>query len=159
MEILAVKHLPFHAIPQSVQRIEDGRKRPAAVMAKQAGYVFKQQIRRLPGFSHSGKLKEQRSSGVCESMPASSNAETLARKSATEKFEIRHTAGVCFSDVVTGPLSPRVKQRAVAAPGVFVELTVPHAGEAPGTAQALTEPADAGEHVNKPYGFSHHAPF
>ena len=84
---------------------------------------------------------------------------TLARKSATEKFEIRHAAGVCFSDVVTEPLSPRVKQRAVAAPGVFVKLTVPHTGETSGTAQALPEPADAGEHVNKPYDFSHHAPF
>ena len=40
-------------------------------------YIFKQQILRLPGFSHSGKLKEQRSSWVCEAMPASSNAESL----------------------------------------------------------------------------------
>ena len=44
-EIFAVQHLPFHTIPQSIQRMEDGRKRPASVMVKQAGYVFKQQIR------------------------------------------------------------------------------------------------------------------
>ena len=40
-ESFAVEHLPFHAIPQSVQRMEDRRKRPSAVMRKQAGYVFK----------------------------------------------------------------------------------------------------------------------
>lgn len=39
-EIFAVEHLPFHAIPQSVQRMEDRRKRPSAVMRKQAGYVM-----------------------------------------------------------------------------------------------------------------------
>ena len=39
-EIFAVKHLPFHTIPQSIQRMEDGRKRPASVMVKQAGYVM-----------------------------------------------------------------------------------------------------------------------
>ena len=57
-KILAVKHLPFDMIPQSLQRIEDRRKRPAAVMVKQAGNIFKQQIARLPGFSQSGKFKE-----------------------------------------------------------------------------------------------------
>src|SRR5699024_5923180 len=53
-KIFAVEHLPFHAIPQSVQRIEDRRKRPSAVMRKQAGYVLKEQIARLPGLSQAG---------------------------------------------------------------------------------------------------------
>ena len=57
-KILAVKHLPFDMIPQSLQRIEDRRKCSAAVMVKQAGNIFKQQIARLPGFSQPGKFKE-----------------------------------------------------------------------------------------------------
>ena len=73
MEIFAVKHLPFHKIPQSVQRMEDGRKRPAPVMVKQAGYIFKEQIRRSFGRSHTGNFKEQRTSGVCEPTSVSSN--------------------------------------------------------------------------------------
>ena len=36
-EIPAVKHLPLHTIPQSVQRMEDCRKRPPFVMGKQPG--------------------------------------------------------------------------------------------------------------------------
>ena len=39
--------------------MEDRRKRPAAVMVKQAGYVLKQQICRLSRFSQPGKLKEK----------------------------------------------------------------------------------------------------
>ena len=116
-------------------------------MVKQAGYVFKQQILRLPGFSHSGKLKEQRSSGVCESMPASGNAETLARKSATEKLEIRHAAGVCFSDIVTEPLSPRVKQRAVAALRMLVLFAMTYTFKSPGTAQPLPKTTDPCKHI------------
>ena len=65
-EIFAVKHLPFHTIPQSVQRMEDGRKCPALVMAEQAGYVLQQEIRRVPGFNQPGNFKEQGASWVCE---------------------------------------------------------------------------------------------
>ena len=83
---------------------------------------------------------------------------TLARKSATEKLEIRHASRVCFSDVVTEPLSPRVKQRAVAALRMLVLFAMACTFKSPGTAQPLPEPADAGEHINKSYGFSHHAP-
>ncbi len=73
MEILAVKHLPFHTIPHSVQRMEDGRKRPPFVMVKQPGNIFKEQIPRLPGFSQPGKFKEQGPSRVCKSSALSSN--------------------------------------------------------------------------------------
>ena len=71
-EIFAVKHLPFHTIPQSVQRMEDGRKCPALVMAEQAGYVLQQEIRRVPGCNQPGNFKEQSASGVCEASPLSS---------------------------------------------------------------------------------------
>ena len=73
MEILAVKHLPFQTIPQSVQRMEDGRKRPAPVMAKQSGNIFKQQICRPFFCSQPGNFKEQRTSRVFESAPPSRN--------------------------------------------------------------------------------------
>ena len=72
-KIFAVKHLPFHKIPQSVQRMEDGRKRPAPVMVKQSGYVFKQQIRRSFCLSQPGNFKEQGTSWVRESSTVSSN--------------------------------------------------------------------------------------
>ena len=72
-KIFAVKHLPFHRIPQSVQRMEDGRKRPAPVMVKQSGYVFKQQIRRSFCLSQPGNFKEQGTSWVRESSTVSSN--------------------------------------------------------------------------------------
>ena len=116
-------------------------------MVKQTGYIFKQQILRLPGFSHSGKLKEQRSSWVCEAMPASSNAETLARKSATEKFKGWHTACVCFSDIFTEPLSPRIKQRAVTALGVFIPFAMPYTFKPSGPAQPLPKTADPCKHI------------
>ena len=71
-EIPAVKHLPLHTIPHSLQRMEDGRKRPPFVMVKQSGNIFKQQIPRLSGFSQPGKLKEQGPSRVPKSSaPAS----------------------------------------------------------------------------------------
>ena len=40
-------------------------------------YIFKQQIARLPGFSQSGKLKEQGPSGISESFSSASDAECL----------------------------------------------------------------------------------
>ena len=71
-EIFAVKHLPFHTIPQSVQRMEDGRKRPALVMANETGYVLQEEIRRVPGCNQPGNFKEQSASGVCEASTLSS---------------------------------------------------------------------------------------
>ena len=46
-------------------------------MVKQSGYVFKQQIRRLPDFSQSGQFKEESASRISESFPGSCNAESL----------------------------------------------------------------------------------
>lgn len=98
-EILAVKHLPFHMIPQSPQRIEDRRKRPAVVMVKQSGNIFKEQIPRLPGFSQSGKFKEQGPSGIAKSFSSASDAECLTRESTAEQIEFREFSGVDCSCV------------------------------------------------------------
>ena len=40
-------------------------------------YIFKQQIRRLPGFSQPGKLKEESTSRIAKSFSGACNAESL----------------------------------------------------------------------------------
>ena len=40
-------------------------------------YIFKQQIRRLPGFSQPGKLKEESASRITKSFSGACNAESL----------------------------------------------------------------------------------
>ena len=112
-------------------------------------YIFKQQIRRLPGFSQSGQFKEESAAWISESFSGSCNAESLARKSAAEQPEVRHGAGVGFSGIFNEPLSLRVKQGVVTAVGVFVDFAVSYAYKVPGTGQSLSETADAGEHVYK----------
>ena len=72
---------------------------------------------------------------------------SLARKSAAEKLEVRHGAGVGFSGIFNEPLSLRVKQGVITAVGVFVDFTVPYACKASGTGQSLTKTTDAGEHI------------
>ena len=110
-------------------------------------YIFKQQIRRLPGFSQAGQFKEESAAWISESFSRSCNAESLARKSAAEQLEVRHGAGVGFSGIFNEPLSLRVKQGVVTAVGVFVDFAVPYACKASGTGQTLAETADAGEHI------------
>ena len=72
---------------------------------------------------------------------------TLARKSAAEKLEVRHGAGVGFSGIFNEPLSLRVKQGVVTTVGVFVDFAVAHAFKSSGTGESLAETADAGEHI------------
>ena len=72
---------------------------------------------------------------------------SLARKSAAEKLEVRHGAGVGFSGIFNEPLSLRVKQGVVTAVGVFVDFAVSYAFKSSGTAQSFAETADAGEHI------------
>ena len=110
-------------------------------------YIFKQQIRRLPGFSQSGQFKEESAARISESFSGSCNTESLARKSAAEQLEVRHGAGVGFSGIFNEPLSLRVKQGVVTAVGVFVDFAVSYACKATGTGQTLAETADAGEHI------------
>ena len=112
-------------------------------------YIFKQQIRRLPGFSQAGQFKEEGSSRISESFPRACNAESLARKSAAEKPEIGHGAGVGFSGIFNEPLSLRVKQGVVTAVGVFVDFAVSYAFKSSGTGQSFAETADAGEHIHE----------
>ena len=110
-------------------------------------YIFKQQIRRLPGFSQAGQFKEERAARISESFSGSCNAESLARKSAAEQLEVRHGAGVGFSGIFNKPLSLRVKQGVVTAVGVFVDFAVSYAFKSSGTGQSFAETTDAGEHV------------
>ena len=112
-------------------------------------YVFKQQIRRLPGFSQAGQFKEESASRISESSAYSRDTERLARKTAADKLKIWHGAGVGFSGIFNEPLSLRVKQGVVTAVGVFVNFAVPYAFKASGTGQSLTKTADAGEHIHE----------
>ena len=128
--------------------MEDCRKRPSAVMIKQSGYVLKQQIARLPGFSQAGKLKKQSSAGVVEPKSCTRGAVTLARETAAEQVKVGHGVGVDVSGIFYVPLSFAIEQGAVAALGVFIALAVSHANKTAGTGQPLAEAADAGEHVN-----------
>ena len=72
---------------------------------------------------------------------------SLARKSAAEKPEIGHGAGVGFSGIFNEPRSLRVKQGVVTAVGVFVDFAVSYAFKSSGTGQSFAETADAGEHI------------
>ena len=110
-------------------------------------YIFKQQIRRLPGFSQAGQFKEESAAWISESFSGSCNAESLARKSAAEKPEFWHCFWVCFSCIFYEPLSLRVKQGVVTAVGVFVDFAVSYAFKTSGTGQSFAETADAGEHI------------
>ena len=112
-------------------------------------YIFKQQIRRLPGFSQSGQFKEESAARISESFSGACNAESLARKSAAEQPEVGHCFWVCFSCIFNEPLSLRVKQGVVTAVGVFVDFAVPYACKSSGTGQSFAETADAGEHIYK----------
>ena len=110
-------------------------------------YVFKQQIRRLPGFSQTGQFKEESSSRISESFARSGCAERLTRKTSAKKLEVGHCFWVCFSCIFYEPLSLRVKQGVVTAVGVFVDFAVPYAFKSSGTSQSFAETADAGEHI------------
>ncbi len=74
-EIRAVKHHPFHAVPQVIKRGEDGRKTlQALVMRKQSWNVLKQKIRRSSGFS---RAQSEESASACSNpflRPAFENA-------------------------------------------------------------------------------------
>ena len=158
-KIFAVKHLPFHKIPQSVQRMEDGRKRPAPVMVKQSGYVFKQQIRRSFCLSQPGNFKEQGTSWIVESSTVSSNRKRLAGKSAAQQVEVGDAVWIGFSDIFTKPLSFCIEQGFIALVCLFVDFAMAYAGKPSGAGEPFPEPADAGEQVNISYGFLYHAPF
>ena len=103
--MFAVKHRPFDMVPQVRKRGEDGRKRPASVMVKQAGYVFKEQIRRSFCRSQPGNFKEQRTSWVGKPSTVSSNRKRLAGKSPAQQVEVGDVVWIGFSEIFTEPLS------------------------------------------------------
>ena len=128
--------------------MEDGRKRPAPVMVKQSGYVFKQQIRR--SFAAVSRAISKNSVPLGSENPPRFPAieKRLAGKSSAQQVEVGHFIGVGFSDVLTEPLSFRIEQRPVALVGIFVDLTMAYADKTSGPAESLPEPADAGKQVN-----------
>ena len=83
----------------------------------------------------------------------------LAGKSSAEEFKVWQVAWIGFSDVITEPLSFGIKQRPVAAVGIFVDLAMSYTGKSSGTAESFPEAANAGEQVDISYGFSYHAPY
>jgi hypothetical protein len=89
--------------------MEDGRKRPASVMVKQAGNIFKQQIRRSFCRSQPGNFKEQGTSWIVESPTVSGNRKRLAGKSAAQQVEVGNAVWIGFSDIFTKPLSSRIE--------------------------------------------------
>ena len=157
-KIFAVEHLPFQTIPQSVQRMEDGRKRPASVMTKQSGNIFKEQIRRSFCLSQPGNFKEQGTSRVCEASAVSSSRKRLAGKTSAQEVKVGHFARIGFFDVFTEPLSFGIKQGFIASVGLFIDFTMANTGESSGTSESFSKPADAGEQVNISYCLSYHAP-
>ena len=146
-------------IPQSVQRMEDGRKCPAPVMVKQSGNIFKQQIRRSFCRSQPGNFKEQGTSWIVESSTVSSNRKRLAGKSAAQQVEVGDAVWIGFSDIFTKPLSFCIEQGFIALVCLFVDFAMAYAGKPSGAGEPFPEPADAGEQVNISYGFLYHAPF
>ena len=158
-KIFAVEHLPFQTIPQSVQRMEDGRKCPAPVMIKQSGNIFKQQIRRSFCRSQPGNFKEQGTSWIGKSPTVSSNRKRLTGKTSAQEFEVGDIARIGFSDIFTEPLSFGIEQGFIALVGFFVDFAVSYTGKSSGTGESFPEPANTGEQVNISYGFLYHAPY
>ena len=72
-KMFAVKHHPFHAVPQVIKRGEDDRKRPAFVMRQQSRNVFEQKIRRSFGLSQSGNFKEESAAGIVKALSSASD--------------------------------------------------------------------------------------
>ena len=130
--------LTTHNVPYALQHIR---------------YVLKQQICRLSRFSQPGKLKEKRASWVRETSPMSCNRKRLAGKSSAEQVKLGQLLRFSVSDIFAVPLSLRVKQCAVAALSVSVQLAVSHAYKTSGSCQSLPETANAGEHIEKTDGF------
>ena len=60
-------------VPQFIQRTEDGRKRPAPVMRKESGNVFKEEKVRSFNAGNPSDFKEQRSSGIFKAPSLSSD--------------------------------------------------------------------------------------
>lgn len=138
--------------------MEDGRKRPAPVMTKQSGNIFKEQIRRPFCLSQPGNFKEQGTSRVCKASAVPGSRKRLAGKSSAQEVEVGNFVRIGFFDIFTEPLSFGIKQSFIASVGLFVNFTMADTGKSSGAGEPLSEPADAGEQVNISYCLSYHAP-
>ena len=110
--------------------------------------IFKQQIRRLSGFSQSGNLKEESASGVIESFSFASVRKRLAGKTSAQEVEVGQVSGVDFSGIgIVFLLLPNIVDGAVAGIGVLVDLTMADTLETARAGQSGPEAADPREHI------------
>ena len=100
------------------------------------------------GLQPIGPTQKEGAAGVSEPSAASSNAESLAGKSAAQQVEFGHFFWVDRSGVAAIPLSFTIKQRTVTSAGGSVDLAVARAQKISGTGQAFAEASYAGEHIN-----------
>ena len=135
-------------IPQLIQRGEDDSKRPPLVMREKAGNIFKQQVRRSPGFSQPGNFKEESASGVIESFSFASVRKRLAGESSAQEVEGGQVAGVDLSCIwIVSFLLSNVVDGAIAGVGVLVDLTVADTLKAARAGQSGPKAADPREHI------------
>ena len=135
-------------IPQLIQRGEDDSKRPPLVMRKKAGNIFKQQVRRSPGFSQPGNFKEESASGVIESFSFASVRKRLAGKTSAQEVEMGQVSGVDLSCIgIVSLLLSNIVDGAVAGVGVLVDLAVADTLETARAGQSGPEAADPREHI------------
>ena len=135
-------------IPQLIQRGEDDSKRPPLVMREKAGNIFKQQVRRSPGFSQPGNFKEESASGVIESFSFASVRKRLAGKTSAQEVKGGQIVGVDLSCVwIVFFLLSNVMDGALAGVGVLVDLAVANTLETARAGQSGPEAADPREHI------------
>jgi len=119
-EILAVKHLPFDAIPQLNKRGDDGLESSSVVMRKKPFDVFQYKVERASCIKNPSDVKKERTSRVCKSFTKTCDTKRLAREAADEEVEVGKSFSVDFGDVsivgVFGEMS------LVDLDGVFVDL-------------------------------------
>jgi len=98
-EILAVKHLPFHEVPQFIKRCDDSFECIAFVVGEQSFDVLKNKMFGSFSPKDSSEVKEQSASCIFKSSSLSSNAKTLARESSSEEVEVWKSVCVDCCDV------------------------------------------------------------
>jgi hypothetical protein len=97
--IAAVKHTPLRIVPQLIQRPEDRPKGPPLIVAKESLDVFKEQVPWRFGRGNPSDFKKESPSSVGKSSAPASHAESLARESPAQDFEIWQPGRINCPDV------------------------------------------------------------
>src|SRR5690606_34743823 len=124
-EILAVKYLPFHPIPQFPQRIEDGCESCPPGVTEKTFDVFEQKILGFENPCDASDFKKECTSCIFKSSSLSSNAKCLARKSSGDNVNASELSNIFICDgcdIMPFHLSHRVKIGFVCLTGEFVYL-------------------------------------